>query len=59
MALTTVVTPALLRHFPHVPPRTWPGFALEGALNERYAFQVALRQNEDCSCRRTRRTPFG
>jgi len=47
MALTTVVTPALLRHFPHIPPRAWPGFALEGALNERYAFQVALRQNEE------------
>ncbi|MHB0856528.1 MAG: DUF4091 domain-containing protein [Anaerolineae bacterium] len=47
MPLQTWLTSALVRNFPHAPARQTTPPALHGALNERLAFQVALRMEDE------------
>ncbi|MGI6099206.1 MAG: glycoside hydrolase domain-containing protein, partial [Kiritimatiellia bacterium] len=45
MALTSILTPSTVRHYPRQPLPTEPLRKIEAALNERFSFQLALRSD--------------
>ena len=47
MALRSWVTSSLVRHFPQTPAKSVRQIALEGALNEQFSFQVAVRMGNE------------